>query len=96
MVIYTTFRIPNPVNQGRQDLNDTRLFNNITRGAASKRVYMYGPGDLLCSDKAITTSAGQAREAGWEVKMERFEKSGHVRHAVVEPERYWEIIKREL
>ena len=50
------------------------------------RLYLYSQAD--------EKHAEEARKAGLDVKIERFEGSPHVAHARSDPERYWSAVKK--
>lgn len=63
---------------------------------SSKRLYIYSESDLVCPASAIQASARDAGRKGWKVRLERFENSKHVGHAVVDRERYWRLVEEAL
>ena len=81
----------NPVEVVRDRLNDTRLFQ--PRGG---RVYVYSKADQLVPWDWVESSAKEAEQKGWEVRLEEFKGSKHVAHAVVDKERYWKIVQDTL
>ena len=85
-LMFTLFRVRNPITEIRRQLNDPSLFD-IHGG----RTYIYGKTDRICTLEKIESNIQDAKRAGFMVKGEVFE-SGHVRHAVVDPERYWGIV----
>lgn len=81
----------NAIRQTRIDINDVGMFK-----VGGKRTYIYADEDLICMSAPIEVSAKEAEGKGWEVRLEKFEKSGHVKHALVDEGRYWEIVKRDF
>jgi hypothetical protein len=58
-----------------------------------RRCYIYGENDIAVSPRHIEKHAREAGEKGFNVRLEKFEGSGHVSHARNDPERYWNIVK---
>lgn len=58
-----------------------------------RRCYIYSEDDVAVSARHVERHAREARIKGFSVRMEKFEKSGHVSHARVDPERYWNIVQ---
>ncbi|KAI1378021.1 hypothetical protein F4677DRAFT_414233 [Hypoxylon crocopeplum] len=59
----------------------------------TRRVYIYGDIDNICSPSAIEAHAADAKSKGFNVQIECFKSSGHVAHMIADPDRYWEIVK---
>ncbi|KAK0638970.1 hypothetical protein B0T16DRAFT_462684 [Cercophora newfieldiana] len=58
-----------------------------------RRGYVYSEGDAFVGWKDVESHGEEARRRGFEVRMERFEGSGHVNHARVDGERYWSVVR---
>jgi hypothetical protein len=58
------------------------------------RLYLYSQADEMVPWTEVEAHAGEARKAGLDVRMERFEGSPHVTHARTDPERYWGAVKK--
>lgn len=69
-------------------LDDGLVDPEILR-AGGKRVYIYSYQDEMVSGKAVEASARMSGDKGWSTRLERFEGSRHVAHAVLDRERYW-------
>lgn len=78
----------NPIERLRRRINDPALF-----AASGQRIYMYSATDQLVPIASVESSASEAEAKGWSVKREVFVGSGHVAHAVQEPDRYWGIVR---
>jgi hypothetical protein len=74
----------NPIARLYDGLVDTSLFK-----VGGKRTYIYSYQDEIVSGKAVEDSAKRSGEKGWNTRLERFEESRHVAHAVLDRERYW-------
>ncbi|KAG1737159.1 uncharacterized protein EDB91DRAFT_1138953 [Suillus paluster] len=57
------------------------------------RIYLFSRKDKLIPWQEVVQHAETAKERGMDVRCELFEESGHVRHALVEPERYWSLVQ---
>ena len=58
------------------------------------RLYLYSQADEMVPWTEVEEHAEEARKAGLDVRMERFEGSPHVAHARTDPERYWGAVKK--
>ena len=58
------------------------------------RLYLYSQADEMVPWTEVEAHAEEARKAGLDVRMERFEGSPHVAHARTDPERYWSAVKK--
>ncbi|AEO71920.1 uncharacterized protein THITE_2124813 [Thermothielavioides terrestris NRRL 8126] len=58
-----------------------------------RRTYIYGPGDKLVDWRDVEAHADEAARRGFKVRKEVFVGSEHVAHAVVDPERYWRVVR---
>lgn len=58
-----------------------------------RRAYVYSEADVSIPWEGIERHAAQARERGYEVRLEKFAGSAHVAHMVKDGERYWRIVK---
>lgn len=89
----TLFGVENPIQVVRDRLNDTRLYKV---GEDEERVYIYSKTDQLVPWDSVESSANEAEKKGWEIKLEMFQGSKHVAHAVVDKERYWKTVSDTL
>jgi hypothetical protein len=71
----------------QRDIIDTLLFT-----PGGKRVYIFGSADKVSPWRTIEASASQA-EMWWNVRLERFDHSGHVAHEKEDRARYWRIVR---
>ncbi|KAF1991798.1 hypothetical protein K402DRAFT_304558, partial [Aulographum hederae CBS 113979] len=90
MVGTEVFGIENAVGRLRRENLDAGLFE-LRKGG--KRVYLYGPGDAMVEWRDVEAHAEEAKGLGCEIRLERFEGTGHVSHVVREPERYWGAVE---
>ncbi|KAF2141637.1 uncharacterized protein K452DRAFT_31274 [Aplosporella prunicola CBS 121167] len=88
-------RVSDPITRVRQELLDDSLF-----ARAAPRCYFFSGEDEMVGWEDVVAHAGEARglrcglgAGGVGVREVRFEGSGHVRHAVVGAERYWEAVR---
>jgi len=77
------------VSFARKVLNDPAV---VKRSAA--RVYIYSHEDKVVHWRGVEAHAEEARRQASRVETETFEGSQHVSHSKVEPERYWNTIRR--
>ncbi len=73
----------------RRSLNDEKLF-----GKEGRRLYVYSTGDDMVRWQDVEEHAEEAREKGYAVDLEKFGKSGHAAHLILDPERYWRAVER--
>jgi hypothetical protein len=67
--------------------NDKRFVREV------RRSYIYSEEDLPIPWRGIERHAAQARERGFEPRLEKFSGSLHVAHMVKDPERYWRVVR---
>ncbi|KAI0007838.1 hypothetical protein F4779DRAFT_628893 [Xylariaceae sp. FL0662B] len=67
--------------------NDPRKDDELSR------TYIYGSADKICPPRAVESDVAEATKKGFDVRLERFDGSGHVAHIRVDPDRYWRIVK---
>lgn len=67
--------------------------NDPRKNDEFSRTYIYSNTDKICPAKVVECDAAEAREKGFNVRLERFEGSGHVAHIRVDADRYWRIVK---
>lgn len=79
--------IENAATKARGDLNDEKLIC-----PKSKRLYLYSEADALIGANEVREHADECASKGWYVKTVNFQVSGHIRHAIVDPERYWNAV----
>lgn len=68
--------------------------NNRNLVKETRRTYIYGDIDKICSLGAIEAHAADAKAKGFNVQLECFKNSGHVAHVMTDADRYWGIVKR--
>ncbi|KAK0740031.1 hypothetical protein B0T18DRAFT_352099, partial [Schizothecium vesticola] len=59
-----------------------------------RRTYVYSRGDEVVGWREVEGHAEEARGRGFEVRMERFEGTGHVGHGRGDMGRYWGVVRR--
>ena len=75
----------------RDVLNSTKPLNFRKEGY---RMYAFSAADEVIEEKDVILHAEQAKERGWRVGMERWEKGGHVGLVRVDEERYWDVVEK--
>ncbi|KAF4419991.1 Transmembrane protein 53-B [Fusarium austroafricanum] len=58
-----------------------------------RRTYIYSETDALVGYKDLEAQASQAERLGFNVRMEKFDRSAHVSHARKDDARYWSAVK---
>lgn len=58
------------------------------------RLYLASPADKMTRFAQVQAHMEEAKRAGFDVRAEVFEDSGHVAHARVDPARYWAAINK--
>lgn len=59
----------------------------------ARRSYVYSEEDMLIPWRAVERHAAEARQRGFEPRLEKFTGSSHVAHMVRDPERYWRVVR---
>jgi hypothetical protein len=77
----------NAATKARRDLKDEDLIS-----PQSKRLYLYSEADALIGAAEVREHAAECASKGWDVETVNFQVSGHVRHAIMDPERYWNAV----
>ncbi|MCJ1252125.1 hypothetical protein MMC30_009363 [Trapelia coarctata] len=77
------------VSFARRVLNDPAVVKR-----SSARVYIYSREDKVVGWRGIVAHAEEAGRQGFRVETEMFAGSPHIGHAKMDPERYWNIIRR--
>lgn len=81
------FGLENAATQARRELNDENLIS-----LKAKRLFLYSEADALIGAKDVREYASESASKGWDVETVNFGNSGHVRHAIVDSERYWDAV----
>jgi hypothetical protein len=81
------FGLENAATKARRELNDEELINE-----GAKRLFLYSEADALIGAKEVREYAAESAEKGWDVKTVDFGDSGHVRHCIDHPEKYWDAV----
>ncbi|RCI12623.1 hypothetical protein L249_0314 [Ophiocordyceps polyrhachis-furcata BCC 54312] len=81
---YALRRLPATADRHAQTLN---LCN-------CRRTYLYGTADDIIDYRDVEDNARKAADAGFAVRMERFDGGMHVALALAHPERYWAAVRR--
>ncbi|KAF9522150.1 hypothetical protein CPB83DRAFT_777515 [Crepidotus variabilis] len=76
----------------RQDLNANGSLGGLL-GKKTKRLYLYSEADEMVPFEEVEIHIKDAKDAGFDVRTERFISSKHVAHARAEPERYWGAVQ---
>ncbi|TQW00150.1 indole-diterpene biosynthesis protein PaxU [Cordyceps javanica] len=82
-----------PVLQPRQNVNSRTIRNPRFQEFEVRRTYLYGTDDQMIPPTDVEHEAGLAAEAGFNVRLERFEDATHVAIPMLHPERYWRVVK---
>ncbi|OAA79833.1 hypothetical protein LEL_03319 [Akanthomyces lecanii RCEF 1005] len=82
-----------PVLQPRQNVNSRTIRNPRFQEFEVRRTYLYGTEDHMIPPTDVEYEAGLAAEAGFNVRLERFEDATHVAIPMLHPERYWRVVK---
>lgn len=61
--------------------------------AEVRRTYVYSGGDEVVGWREVEGHAEEARRRGFEVRMERFEGTGHVGYGMADMGRYWGVVR---
>ena len=67
--------------------------NDPRKNDEFSRTYIYSNTDKICPAEVVECDAANARKKGFNVRLERFEGSGHVAHVRADADRYWRIVK---
>lgn len=87
-VLFIPFRIPDPIEHIRQDLN-----SRIVMQGETKRCYIYSDTDPMVRWDDVEAHAQDAAKRGFVVQCEKFEGTGHCAHARFGGGmRYWTIV----
>ncbi|KAM3550730.1 hypothetical protein MY1884_008089 [Beauveria asiatica] len=82
-----------PVLQPRQNVNSRTIRNPRFQEFEARRTYLYGTSDQMIPPTDVEHEAGLAAEAGFNVRLERFEDATHVAIPMSHPERYWRVVR---
>ncbi|KAG5657855.1 hypothetical protein KAF25_007888 [Fusarium avenaceum] len=70
--------------------------HNEARGKKERelrRTYVYSETDALVGYEDLEAQAAEAKKLGFEVRMEKFDRSMHVAHARTDEARYWSAVQ---
>ena len=90
-IAHHIFRRENFISKLRKQLR-----NPVFYPLSAPRVYIYSKADKMVGWKDVEHNAQLAKDAGFVVRTERFESSGHVDHFRQNPERYWAAVQGVL
>lgn len=76
-----------PLRAAADSHNDPSLL-----GTEIRRTYVYSDEDELVPAPDVEAHAAQAKEAGFDVRLEKF-SGAHVAHARADPDRYWRVVR---
>jgi hypothetical protein len=62
--------------------------------AEKRRVYIYTPTDAIVGYRDVERHAAEAKEKGFSVALEKYDRSAHVSHLRKDETRYWNIVKK--
>ncbi|OAQ99672.1 hypothetical protein LLEC1_03654 [Akanthomyces lecanii] len=82
-----------PLLQPRQNVNSRTIRNPRFQEFEIRRTYLYGTDDHMIPPTDVEHEAALAAEAGFNVRLERFEDATHVAIPMLHPERYWRVVK---
>jgi hypothetical protein len=68
--------------------------HNVNTGREIRRAYIYSEADALIDWKYVEEHAEEAKQKGFNVRLEKFNGTAHVTHARGDPPRYWSIVKQ--
>lgn len=86
-------RIPNPMDVARAMINDKSLFNPSAKKGLI-RCYIYSESDTLIKPHEVEDHIKDSEAAGIVVRREKFKDTPHITHMIMDPERYWSIVKK--
>ncbi|EIN09237.1 hypothetical protein PUNSTDRAFT_134400 [Punctularia strigosozonata HHB-11173 SS5] len=81
----------------RSSLNTVNLLPTVTdcqEPSASPRLYIFSDKDHVVPAYSVVNHMNEAKARGLHVDHERYERSSHVSHLRVDPERYWAAVSR--
>ncbi|ATY62819.1 hypothetical protein A9K55_008112 [Cordyceps militaris] len=82
-----------PVLQPRQNVNSRTIRNPRFQEFELRRTYLYGTDDQMIPPSDVEYEAGLAAEAGFNVRLERFDGATHVAIPMSHPESYWRVVR---
>lgn len=100
VIFSTTVRLsgyPPLLRELRETLNTPGLLPTVTPDTdptAMPRLYIYSDGDRVTPAHEVEAHIGEARARGFEVRVERFDRTSHVAHMREDPARYWRAVNR--
>lgn len=89
----TLARIPNPMDVARAMINDKSLFTPSAKKGLI-RCYIYSESDTIVKPHEVEEHIKDSEAAGIVVRKEKFQDSPHITHMIMDPERYWNIVKK--
>lgn len=90
-LIWLIYRIPYTI--PAQNRNCRAIRNPAHAEGETRRTYIYSAVDAMIPWQAVEQEAREARRAGFNVRLERFDKAQHCAIAKVDPDRYWGHVK---
>ncbi|KAL9078338.1 MAG: hypothetical protein Q9157_002730 [Trypethelium eluteriae] len=70
------------------------LLDRMTLAGQRQLCYIYSKTDDVIGAEDVEEHANEAEQKGFRIDRVIFEKSAHVAHLVVDPERYWRTVKK--
>ena len=83
---------PDTIEESRVVLNSQNLLPWTT--PSTPRLYIYSSSDKITPCAAVETHIAEAKRAGLNIIVEKFEGSSHVGHMRKDPKRYWDVVKQ--
>ncbi|KAF8863709.1 hypothetical protein BDZ45DRAFT_86431 [Acephala macrosclerotiorum] len=77
------------VDKARMDLNDKSLFDTD-----APRMYIYSVADDMVDWRFVEEHGEEAKSLGYIIDREKFLKSRHAAHLLIDPDRYWAAVQR--
>ncbi|KAI1211574.1 uncharacterized protein F4807DRAFT_473019 [Annulohypoxylon truncatum] len=68
--------------------------NDRRKNREKCRTYIYSDADRICPSSAVEAHAAEAMMKGFDVRLERFQGSGHVADMRTDTDRYWMVIRK--
>ena len=91
MGIYIAFGWEDTISRIRRRFNDANMFSTEV-----PKLYLYSEGDALVKWQHVHEHAEDARQKGYSVQEERFQKAAHVALLMEDGERYWYAVKDHI
>lgn len=90
-LIYVIYKLP--FLESPQNRNAKAIRNPQHRASETSRTYLYTTNDKLIPPAEVEEQARLAKDAGFNVRLERFVGPDHCAIAKAEPDRYWKAVR---